>query len=564
VCDEGTVCRDSDCDTICDADEGGLGIDTDGDGTFDYLDTDSDGDGVPDEVEAGDDDPKTPPADHDDDGVPDYLDGDYPTPGAGASSGGVAPGKDAAVGGVDAGVLEGSGAYGFDGGSVVNALCAARDIVAPQCLTAEPALCNGLDDDCDGVIDGDDGVTSSCECVRGEVRKCFLGPPGRREVGACREGTQTCYGEEFSYFGECVGTVAPSQEVCNSLDDDCNGCADEIKGCKAELSCPGRNDDRTPDAKPFTPYVLDAGDFYLADDAISYQWTVTGSPCDLLFGALDESATSTSGKLSYTMSSATSKRASVLFTLSGSYRVSLRVMTAKGEVGCEWVVHVRAPGVRVELCWDKTGPVAQPENQAVDLDLHLGKQGSTGEWFSSQDCYWQTCRGDSTPFAYPNTTNLADCTGQGAQNLAAYTALGFCPNPRLDTDNRLDARSAGAYLTENINLDNPAAGDVLRVMVGYQTNAATDALAEGAPAVTNSAHPIVNVYCSGELQATYGGDPAVLGDADELTGFDSPGQMWRVVDVKVGKQACTLTPLSPPTPATGYFVAGGSRSWGGN
>lgn len=68
---------DADGDGISDHDEGrDQAIDTDGDGTPDYLDDDSDGDGVPDSHEAGDADPATPPVDSDSDGTPDFRDTD--------------------------------------------------------------------------------------------------------------------------------------------------------------------------------------------------------------------------------------------------------------------------------------------------------------------------------------------------------------------------------------------------------------------------------------------------------------------------------------------------------
>lgn len=66
---------DSDGDRISDEDEGSdTRVDTDGDGTPDYLDFDSDGDGIPDFDEAGDLDLDTPPRDSDMDGTPDFRD----------------------------------------------------------------------------------------------------------------------------------------------------------------------------------------------------------------------------------------------------------------------------------------------------------------------------------------------------------------------------------------------------------------------------------------------------------------------------------------------------------
>lgn len=66
---------DQDNDSIADLHEqSGQRLDSDGDGTSDYLDNDSDGDGISDRDEAGDDDVTTRPADSDTDGEPDYRD----------------------------------------------------------------------------------------------------------------------------------------------------------------------------------------------------------------------------------------------------------------------------------------------------------------------------------------------------------------------------------------------------------------------------------------------------------------------------------------------------------
>ncbi len=68
---------DEDGDTIADFHEGrDANVDSDSDGTADYLDTDSDGDGIPDAVEAGDTNVRTAPADTDTDGTPDFRDSD--------------------------------------------------------------------------------------------------------------------------------------------------------------------------------------------------------------------------------------------------------------------------------------------------------------------------------------------------------------------------------------------------------------------------------------------------------------------------------------------------------
>ena len=75
--DAGPPLPDEDGDGIADEHEGrDENLDTDGDGTPDYLDLDSDGDGIPDSVEAGDPWTQTPPDDADGDGTPNFQDQD--------------------------------------------------------------------------------------------------------------------------------------------------------------------------------------------------------------------------------------------------------------------------------------------------------------------------------------------------------------------------------------------------------------------------------------------------------------------------------------------------------
>jgi hypothetical protein len=564
VCEQNPFCQDSDCDTICDIEEGDDSVDTDHDGTPDYLDQDSDNDGLSDHEEAGDDDPSTPPFDRNQNGIPDYREAGYPLR-AGHTPTSVNPTDDGNASVVPAPALDAATPAVMlqpepDAGPLRGDICPAAARVNNACLSAEvgDAACDGVDNDCDGRVDND----NFCSCTRGTVRGCFAGPPGRRHVGACQDGVQVCVAGEFSHWGPCKDSMSLHAEICDGLDNDCNGCSDELPDCASKLSCPGPADQRTPDAKPFVAYELDASRFYAGNDATGYLWRIRGSPCDRLFTALDATATAQSGKLSFALKNPNAARTQAVFALSGTYEVALVIFTPTGQFSCQWVVHVRAPGLRVELCWDKTGPVAQAHGDAVDLDLHLGKQGSTNGWLGPNDCYWETCRGNATPWSYANTTPVSQCSGPGAQNYAAYNALGFCPNPRLEADNRLDGPSRATYVTENISLDNPQLGDQFRILVHYNSNLLADVADADAGVVPSIAtHPIVNVYCDGELRGSFGGDPAQSGDAEEVT-MSTPGDMWRVVDVAVHSDGCALYALKNPGSGAGYWQTGFDSAYG--
>ena len=83
-------------------------------------------------------------------------------------------------------------------------------------------VCNGVDDDCDGIKDD---VQGGCNCADGQTQLCGT------STGVCEQGTQTCTAGQWS---DCAnGYIGPSDEVCDSLDNDCNGAVDDKPGgCK--------------------------------------------------------------------------------------------------------------------------------------------------------------------------------------------------------------------------------------------------------------------------------------------------------------------------------------------
>lgn len=110
---------------------------------------------------------------------------------------------------------------------------------------------NGLDDDCNGAVDDAPG----CECTTGTDRSCYGGPASEIGVGVCRAGNQMCLAG--GHWGDCVGEVGPSTEVCgDGLDNDCNGTADD--GCPTviEVAVNLDGDCVTARCPPEAPYPV--------------------------------------------------------------------------------------------------------------------------------------------------------------------------------------------------------------------------------------------------------------------------------------------------------------------
>ncbi len=105
----------------------------------------------------------------------------------------------------------------------------------------EHEACNGVDDDCDGIVD------PGCDCVIGTTRTC--GEPS--DVGACQPGVQTCGAD--GTWGSCANSVGAIAEMCNGVDDDCDGVVDNgasVLGCQTDEVCNAGN---CQPAAPVTP-----------------------------------------------------------------------------------------------------------------------------------------------------------------------------------------------------------------------------------------------------------------------------------------------------------------------
>ncbi len=412
---------------------------------------------------------------------------------------------------------------------------------------------NGADDNCNGQVD------ENCPCIPSTVQSCFLGPPGRRHVGACSDGAQTCQGVgEFGTWGPCQGGIWPSVETCNGLDNNCNGCVGEGLCCNVSGSCPGPGDPRIPVGHPYTDYPLLGRRFY-PGPAELWHWEVTGGPCDQMLYA-------TSGNVSYTLNGGAGNRVGfssptdsfiLHATLSGDYTVTMTVTIPGGTTfTCTFIVQVRAPGLRVELCWDTTGQ--------DDLDLWLHDPRNTnpfGAHTNTDTCAWYNCPNPVFPGLDLCSSNRSRNISWGYADVPGVACRQpdgtACHSPRLDIDN---INCPG--VPENINVDAPTDGQNFRVAVNYY----------GAGFGTgHTVHPMVNIYCGGALQATYGGADAhgMHFGASPVDGFNTPGadatgSFWRVTDVTMHPSTCDLHPIHPVGTSAGSCVQTGTdRTYNG-
>ncbi|RLJ08215.1 MAG: hypothetical protein DRP16_01855 [Candidatus Aenigmatarchaeota archaeon] len=86
---------------------------------------------------------------------------------------------------------------------------------------------NGIDDNCNAYIDEGECNVSGVVCEDGESKPCL--PSGYNNTGECRPGTQIC---REGRWGTCEGTVGPVKEIWDGKDNDCDGEIDETFECK--------------------------------------------------------------------------------------------------------------------------------------------------------------------------------------------------------------------------------------------------------------------------------------------------------------------------------------------
>ncbi|MCA9547111.1 MAG: putative metal-binding motif-containing protein, partial [Myxococcales bacterium] len=97
-------------------------------------------------------------------------------------------------------------------------------------------VCDGEDNDCDGVVDNRAGGDAPLQ------RACWPAnaPAAARGQGVCRDGTATCRNGRFA---GCQGAVVPQGETCDGRDEDCDGQVDEAGAAGEQTFYPDSDGD---------------------------------------------------------------------------------------------------------------------------------------------------------------------------------------------------------------------------------------------------------------------------------------------------------------------------------
>jgi MYXO-CTERM domain-containing protein len=117
--------------------------------------------------------------------------------------------------------------------------CVNGHLVCEQMSMPMAEVCNGLDDDCDGVIDNGTNLPGTgVDCLCDKETQAQVG------VGVCKAGKTVCRGGAI----KCEGCVGPSDEICDGLDNNCDGQVDTMATCSNGLAC--HEGSCTPVCKP--------------------------------------------------------------------------------------------------------------------------------------------------------------------------------------------------------------------------------------------------------------------------------------------------------------------------
>jgi MYXO-CTERM domain-containing protein len=133
---------------------------------------------------------------------------------------------------IDEGTLPGVGEACGNGLGACQAgtiICQNGKLVCNVTSMPKTEVCNGIDDNCDGIIDNGNFPETGQPCLCPGLTQAEVG------VGICKAGKLACAG---ALGFVCSGCVLPAAgEICNGLDNNCDGVTDTTGNCPNGFGC---------------------------------------------------------------------------------------------------------------------------------------------------------------------------------------------------------------------------------------------------------------------------------------------------------------------------------------